>query len=173
MASGKRQDSGRTRASLVLLGSVIVGLLWQPVLLDPKPAWYAFSPLKYANYLLFFAPFVIAYFLCRSAGSRGWLRGGLMLGIGYLLTLPYNAVVENAKMGSSTGFVMYHWGSWFHAIFGITTIFVGFFGVGAVIGHFAGKSGRPRNPRPAREEPATEALPAAQPQPAQPPMPSD
>lgn len=138
--------------------AVAVGLLWQPVLLDPKPAWYAFSVLKYANYPLFFLPFVLVYFACRDVGRAGWARGGLMLSIGYLLTLPYNAIAENAKMGTSAGFVMYHGGSWPFAIGEIVTVMAIFFGLGATAGHFGAKAGRPTRAVEA-EEPEPVAVP--------------
>lgn len=129
----------------VALGALAVGLLWQPVMLDPKPAWYAFGALKYVNYLLFLAPFGAVYLLNRGARGRGWVQGGLMLSIGYLLTLPYNAIMENAKFGSGEGFVKFHGGSWAVAIgVYIIPVTVTFFLVGALVGHFGGKTGRAR-----------------------------
>lgn len=139
-----QSDRGIPKIGTVALGALAVGLLWQPVMLDPKPVWYAFGLLKYANYLLFLAPFGAVYFLNRGARARGWVQGGLMLGIGYVLTLPYNAVVENAKFGSSEGFVKFHGGSWAFAIGEIITVTVLFFALGALAGHFGGKAGRAR-----------------------------
>jgi len=146
--------------SIVGLGGLLTWLLWQPVMLDPKPNWYAFNVPEVVNYLLFVGPFAVVFYLNRGQRGLGWLQGGLMLAVGYILTLPYNAIVENAKFASAEGFVKYHGGSWPYAIGEIITIAVAFFALGALVGYFAGKSGPARSvPAPGSHDEAVAGAP--------------
>ncbi|RJQ53222.1 MAG: hypothetical protein C4521_08115 [Actinobacteria bacterium] len=117
------------------LAVAIAWALWQPVLLGHKPGWLYFGAAKYINYVLFPLPFVVAFVLSRTSGRRGWLAGGLTLGLAYLLTLPYNIYVESSE---PMGFISYG-GTLFTQVFGIGSLFLFFFGLGAGIGYLASR----------------------------------
>lgn len=131
-----RADEGRVRASNVALGALLAGVLWQPVLLGHKPGWMYFGAGKIASFALLPLPLVVAFILARYAGKRGWLQGGLILAIGYLLTIPYNIWVE---MQLPTGFISYG-GTLWSTVGGIVTFAAVFFGLGAGVGLLAGRT---------------------------------
>lgn len=161
--AGKRARTadGGVRAGLVVLGCIVTAAMWQLVLLGQKPDWMFFGAGKFLNLVLFPAPLVAAYFLSRLAGRKAWLQGGLMLGIGYLLTVPYNVMAENTKVPG--GFVRYWGGSFATAVGGVVTFFAIFFAIGAAIGYLAGRASAKRGPAGVRVSAQTKASQAGQP----------
>lgn len=140
MARRTRAVSGRLRVSLIALGTVLTWALWQPVLLGHKPHWLLFGAGRALNYVLLPAPLIIAFFISRPAGKKGWLQGGVTLAAGYVLTIPYNIWVES---NLPTGFISYG-ATLFDRFFGIVTFSIAFFAVGALMGYAAGKTVKTR-----------------------------